>query len=349
MRSTLASRTRAPGDRANRAAIVRCIFGPMLGRGRSRLASWVLVTFAGLASVSMLAPSLHAQESGATGTGSDPSPYAEPAPEQRFETSVDPAPEVEIVQRLGAMVPLDATFRDRSGATVELGQYFGERPVILALVYFECPQLCTQILNALTSQMRAISKYDAGTDYQVVAISIDPRETPELAAHKEDAYVRRYAREGGEAGLHFLVGDKVNIDRVAKAVGYGYLYDPRIDEYSHAAGIMIATPDGRLSHYFYGMEYSARDIQLALVESSDGKIGSLVDAVRLLCLRYDPTSGRYGFAVMTSLRILGLVTLAALVLFIVRQVTRERARRALEGAAGRGVDLHAAKDPAAEL
>ena len=299
-----------------------------------------------------------AQDSGAA----DPTDLGDDAPAEPGGATVaetefgDPAAAVAIRQRLGAMLPLDAEFTSGSGERVQLGRYFGgERPVILSIVYFECPQLCTQILTNLVTAIRVIERYEVGTDYDVVVASIDPRETAELAGKKKEAFVRRYGREGTEDGFHFLVGEEGPIDRLAKAAGYGYRYDPRIDEYAHAAGIMIVTPDGRLSHYFYGMDYAARDIQLALVESSGGSIGSLVEEVLLLCLRYDPASGTYGFAAMASLRILGVLTLAGMLVFIVRQLRRERARRAAgSGTASmngpcRTATMHAAQEPAAEL
>ena len=245
----------------------------------------------------------------------------------------DPTREIGIDQRLGDQVPLDLEFRDESGATVRLGDYFGDRPVVLALVYYECPMLCTLVLNGAVRALRGVP-LDAGRDFQVVVVSIDPDETPELAAAKRDEYVATYDRPGGEDGWHLLVGDQSQIQALAKAVGYRYTYDANSGEYAHAGGLMVATGDGELSHYFYGVEFVPRDLRLGLVEAADGRIGSLVDQVLMLCMHYDPSTGKYGFAIMNSLRALGALTVAAIAVFVVSMLRRER-RAALSATGGR--------------
>ena len=245
----------------------------------------------------------------------------------------DPTREIGIDQRLGDQVPLDLEFRDESGATVRLGDYFGDRPVVLALVYYECPMLCTLVLNGAVRALRGVP-LDAGRDFQVVVVSIDPDETPELAAAKRDEYVATYDRPGGEDGWHLLVGDQSQIQALAKAVGYRYTYDANSGEYAHAGGLMVATGDGELSHYFYGVEFVPRDLRLGLVDAADGRIGSLVDQVLMLCMHYDPSTGKYGFAIMNSLRALGALTVAAIAVFVVSMLRRER-RAALSATGGR--------------
>jgi len=211
-------------------------------------------------------------------------------------------------QRLDAQVPLDLEFRDESGAPVMLGQYFGERPVILVLAYYRCPMLCNLVLNGLTQALRDIS-FDAGREFEVVAVSFDPRETPELAAAKKRTYATRYGRPGGEAGWHFLTGKQPAIDALTKAVGFRYAYDSPSDEFAHASGIVVLTPRGRVSRYFYDIRYEPRDVRLGLVEASQGRIGSPIDQVLLFCFHYDPAEGKYGAAVMRFVRLGGVLTL----------------------------------------
>ncbi len=225
-------------------------------------------------------------------------------------------------QRLGQQLPLDATFRDESGKTVRLGDYFGRRPVVLALAYYECPMLCTLTLNGLTTAMLAMP-FTPSRDFEVVTVSFEPRETPELAAAKKRTYLRRYNREGGPEGWHFLTGDKPSIDALTKAVGFRYAWDARSQQYAHASGIMVATPEGKLSHYLYGVEYAPKDLRLALVDAGAGKVGSPVDQLLLYCYHYDPTTGRYGAAVMGLVRLAGALTVAVLVGFIAVMRIRE--------------------------
>ena len=220
--------------------------------------------------------------------------------------------DVGIEQRLNTRLPLDTPLRDETGRSVRLGDYFGRRPVVFALVYYNCPMLCTQVLNGLVSALGVVS-LDAGRDFDVVAVSFDPRDTPKDAAAKKDAYVGRYRRDGASFGWHFLTGDAAAIGRVTKAAGFRYRFDDSLGQFAHASAIMVATPDGRLSHYFYGIEYAPRDLRLALVEASSGKIGNPVDQILLYCFHYDPATGKYGAVIMRIVRLGGVLTLAALV------------------------------------
>jgi protein SCO1/2 len=239
-------------------------------------------------------------------------------------------PELEGVgfdQKLGAQVPLDLAFRDESGAQVRLGAYFGQRPVLLVLSYFECPMLCTLVLNGVTSALKAVP-FAPGEDFEIVTVSFDPREKPELAAKKKANYVELYGKPGAGAAWHFLTGDEPAIQALTSAVGFRYRYDASSNQYAHAAGIMVLTPDGRISRYLFGIEYAPKDIRLALVEASTGKIGSFVDQVLLFCFHYDPESGTYGTAAINLIRAGGVVTLAALALFLIASWRRDRRARA---------------------
>ena len=242
--------------------------------------------------------------------------------------------EIGIDQKLGDMLPLDLEFRDERGDKVRLGKYFHEKPVVLALVYYRCQNLCTEVLNGFLKTSQAV-KFTIGEDYEVVTVSFDPNDTPELAADKKANYVRAYRREGAARGWHFLTGEPESIRRLTAAVGFRYRYDERSDQYAHASGIMVATPDGRLSRYFYGIEYPPNDLRLGLVESSQHKIGSPVDQILLLCYHYDPLTGQYGLAISGALRIAGLATVLGLGGFLVAMFRRERRReRLVRGQAG---------------
>jgi protein SCO1/2 len=231
--------------------------------------------------------------------------------------------EVGIDQRLDAQLPLDLVFRDEEGRPVALRRYFTGRPVILTLVYYECPMLCNLILNGVLRTIRVVS-FDLGRDYAIVTVSIDPREKPSLAAVKKRKYASGYGRPGAAAGWHFLTGDEAAIRELARAAGFRYAWDPAREQYAHAAGFMVATPQGRLARYFYGVEYSARDLRLALVEASAGRIGSAVDQILLYCFHYDPQTGKYGPVVLNVVRAAGLATLLALGWFLFVMFRRER-------------------------
>ena len=212
---------------------------------------------------------------------------------------------VGIDQRLNDAIPLDLVFRDEFGRSVPLSTYFHSgRPVLLAPVYYRCPMLCTQILNGMVSALKAVS-FAPGKDFEVVAFSFDPKDTPELAGEKRQTYLRRYGRPDTANGWHFLTGDAANIKSLMDAVGFHYKYDPATDQYAHASGLMIITPDGHLSKYFYGVEYAPRDLRLGLVEASLNKIGSPVDRILLFCYHYDPTTGKYGAIAMNMVRLAG--------------------------------------------
>jgi protein SCO1/2 len=218
---------------------------------------------------------------------------------------------VGIDQKLNAQLPLDLTFRDETGRTMPLRAYFGQRPVILTLVYYECPMLCTQVLNGLVSALLPL-KFNLGRDFDIVTVSFNPREAPALAASKKHIYVRRYGRPGADQGWHFLTGDERNIAALAAAAGFRYAWDPQIQQYAHASSIMLLTPDGRIAQYYYGIEYAPKDLRLGLVEASQGKIGNVVDQVLLYCYHYDPKTGKYGAVAMNLLRLAGLLTMLVL-------------------------------------
>jgi protein SCO1/2 len=228
-------------------------------------------------------------------------------------------------QKLDAQVPLDIPLKDEAGRPVRLGDYFGERPVILTLVYHECPMLCNEVLNALTRGLKGLT-FDVGDQFEVVTVSINPAETPELAAAKKAGYLRRYGRPGGASGWHFLTGDEGSIRRLAQSVGFRYVYMPESKQYAHAAGIVLLTPQGRVARYFFGISYAPRDLRLGLTEASAGKIGSPVEQMLLFCYRFDPTTGKYTFAIMNVLRLLATATALALGGYVATMLWRERRR-----------------------
>ncbi|MGA2375444.1 MAG: SCO family protein [Candidatus Sulfotelmatobacter sp.] len=209
---------------------------------------------------------------------------------------------VGIEQHLDAQVPPDLTFRDETGKTVKLGDYFGRKPLILNLVYYNCTMLCGEALAGLASAMRLV-KFDVGNEFDVVTVSFDPRETPEIAAARKKDYVRRYGRANAAAGWHFLTGPADSVNALTKAVGFQYQYDAKTNQYAHATAIMVLTPQGRISRYFYGVDFPPKDLRMGLVEASQGKIGNAVDAVLLFCYHYDPETGKYGAMVANILRL----------------------------------------------
>jgi protein SCO1 len=231
---------------------------------------------------------------------------------------------IAIDQRIGDKVPLDLPLTDEAGQPVTLGDYFGNRPVILALVYYECPMLCTQVLNGLVTAL-GVMNFEVGREFDVVAVSFNPKEGPGLASQKKAAYVKRYGRPQSAAGWHFLTGSPDSIKRLTEAVGFKYEYDEKIGQYAHGAGIEVLTPKGVLSRYFYGIEFSARDIRFGLIEASEERIGSRIDDVLLFCYHYDPATGTYGAAMLNLVRLGGVATVAALVVFITMSLRRERA------------------------
>jgi protein SCO1/2 len=235
--------------------------------------------------------------------------------------------DVGIDQRLDAALPRDLAFRDEEGRPVRLGDYLAERPVILAPVYYGCPMLCGQLLNGLVSALMAVP-FTVGRDVTVVAVSFDPSEGPALAAEKKALYVRRYGRPGTDAGWHFLTGDADAIARLTAAIGFRYTYDAAQQQYAHAAAIVVLTPGGHVSRYLFGVEPAPRDLRLALVEASEGRIGSVVDQLLLFCFHWDPATGRYSAVVMRLVRIGGALTVLALVGLVALMARRDAMRGA---------------------
>jgi protein SCO1/2 len=228
-------------------------------------------------------------------------------------------------QRLDAQAPLGLVFRDEAERTVHLGDYFGAKPVVLALAYYKCPNLCTLVLTQLVESLRKIS-FDIGDQFEVVTVSIDPRETPAVAAAKKATYLARYGRTGAEAGWHFLTGDQPSITALAQVIGFHYTYDAQLDQYMHPTGIMVLTPAGRIARYFYGIDYAPDDLRLGLVEASSGTIGSPVDQIMLFCYHYDPTTGKYDLLIRNILWVAVGVTMLALGAFVLGMRRRERLR-----------------------
>jgi protein SCO1/2 len=231
--------------------------------------------------------------------------------------------EIGFDQNLDQHVPLDTTFKDESGRSVRLGDYFGKRPVVLIFAYYECPMLCTLVINGLASALNVLS-LTPGQDFEIVTVSFDPRDTPAAAAAKKSHYLERYSRAGAAEGWHFLTGDQPSIDRLTKAAGFRYVWDTPTNQFAHPSGVIVLTPDGRLARYLFGVEYGPRDLRLAIVEASNGQVGNPADALLLYCYHYDPMTGRYGLIIVRTLRLAGAGTVLALVAFIVVMVRRER-------------------------
>ena len=238
---------------------------------------------------------------------------------------------VGIEQHLNEQIPPDLTFRDESGKTVRLGDYFGKRPMILNLVYFNCPMLCGEVLSGLTSTLRVL-RFDLGREFEVITVSFDPRETPQIAAEKKKQYLERYGRKGAEQGWHFLTGQQDAIAALTKSAGFQYEYDAKTDQFAHTTAIMVLTPRGKIAQYYYGVEYAPKDLRLGLIEASQNKIGNLVDQVLLYCYHYDPATGKYGAAIMRVVRLAGLATILFLGTFIVIMFRRDTAHTSGERA-----------------
>lgn len=281
--------------------------------------------FTSVAALLTLAASLIASPAAAQVTGT-PTPGYLQAPGTPAQSMPQPLREIGFDQNIDQQLPLDAQFRDEDGKTVTLGSFYGSKPVVLAFVYYACPMLCTQVLNAMTATISTLS-LDAGEDFELVLVSFDPRETPAQAAAKKAEYLHRYKRAGAEAGWHFLTGDQSEITRVTKAAGFRYTWDEQTQQFAHPTGIVITTPDGRLARYLFGLEYGPRDVKLALVEASEGKVGSVVDSLLLFCYHYDPMTGRYGVYVMRTLRVAGVATVLLIGTFIVVMVRREKSQQ----------------------
>lgn len=241
-----------------------------------------------------------------------------------------PLKEVGFNQKIGDALPLDAKFVDEAGKEVTLGDYFGERPVILAFVYYDCPMLCSLVMNGLAKSV-GVLEFNAGDAFDVVAVSVDPTDTPAKASKTKLETIQRYGRPETAEGWHFLSGQESEIQKVAQAAGFEYTFIPETGDYAHAAGILLATVDGTISQYYYGIEYSPKDLRLAMVEASENRLGSVVDQILLYCYRYNPSLGKYTAVITRVLRLAGLVFLLCLATFLWINWRRDRAhdRKAL--------------------
>ncbi|HUE69730.1 MAG TPA: SCO family protein [Pirellulaceae bacterium] len=253
------------------------------------------------------------------------------------------AEQVGLDQHLGEQVPLELAFRDEAGRSVRLKDYFKDKPLILVLVQYRCPMLCGEVLNGLLKSSQGV-KFQIGKEYEIVTVSIDPRETPQMAAEKKRRYASLYRRDGATEGWHFLTGEQKSIDALAKAIGYRYRYDEATDQFAHPSGIVVATPSGRLSRYFYGIDYPPTDLRLGLVESSENRIGSPVDQVLLLCFHYNPATGKYGFVIAGVLRLAALATVCALGGYLTLAFYREFRQSKVQGPKSKVVRLEANAD-----
>ena len=256
---------------------------------------------ASLAALLALAPALAAAQMGAVPPPSPATPGV--------------LPQVGFDQRLGESVPLDLAFTDDTGRAVKLADYFGKKPVVLSLVYYDCPMLCTLSLNGLAGALEVLS-FVPGQEFEVVTVSFDPRETPALAAAKKKAYLARYKRPGAQAGWHFLTGPAESIAALTRAVGFRYVWDEPTKQFAHPAGVVVLSPEGRVSHYLFGVEYAPKDLRLALVAAAGGRIGGPADQLQLYCYRYDPHAGRFSASILNLVRLLGVLTVLGLAAFI---------------------------------
>jgi protein SCO1/2 len=231
--------------------------------------------------------------------------------------------QVGIDQKIGQQLPLDLTFKDDTGRDVRLGEYFHGKPVVMALAYYDCPMLCTQVLNGMTGALKTLS-FDAGTDFEVVVVSIDPKDTFRMAANKKQTYVEHYGRPQTAAGWHFLTGTEANIKPLADALGFRYAYDANLKQYAHGAAIYVTTPKGLVSRYLLGIDFSPRDLRLAVVEASNNVLGTVGDKVLLLCYHYDPATGKYGAATLNAVRAGFIATVTGFLAFLFVSLRRER-------------------------
>jgi protein SCO1/2 len=232
---------------------------------------------------------------------------------------------VNLEQKLGEQVPLELKFRDEAGSTVDLKQYFGRRPVVLSLVYLSCQDLCPLVLDGLVRSLRPLS-FNIGDEFDVITVSFDPRDSAALAAAKKSDVVSRYGRAGAPGGWHFLTGDEHAIERLTESVGFHYNYESDKDRFGHASGIILLTPEGKIARYFYGIEFSPRDLRLGLIEAASNRIGSAIDQLLLFCYHYDPTAGKYNLLITNVIRLAGIATVIALGAFIAIMLRRDRKR-----------------------
>jgi protein SCO1/2 len=241
---------------------------------------------------------------------------------------------ISIDQNLKQQVPLDLPFKDENGRDVKLSDYFGSKPVILSLVYYECPMLCTETLNGMVSAFKVL-KFDVGKEFNVVTISFDARETPALAAEKQKNYLRQYGRPGAEQGWHFLTGPQSSIDAVTKSVGFHYAWDQSTQQFAHATALFLLTPDGKIAQYYYGVEFSPRDLRFGIIEASQGKTGTVVDQVLLYCFHYDSRSGKYGAIITRVVQLAGGITILLLGGFLIAMFRLEPKHRRTESTGGK--------------
>ena len=235
---------------------------------------------------------------------------------------------VGIEQHLNEQIPLDTEFKNEDGKTVKLGEYFNQkRPVILALVYYECPMLCNEVLNGLTGSLKGLT-FSAGKDFDVLAISFDARENDktDLAKNKKAGYLERYQRQGSENGWHFLTGTQDSIDKITQAVGFNYQYDKETNQFAHNGGIMVITPEAKISRYFYGIDYAPKDVKFAIMDSSQEKIGNPAEQLLLYCYHYDPSKGRYGLQILSVMRLVSVVMLIGMgaMFFVYRRRNKKK-------------------------
>jgi protein SCO1/2 len=242
---------------------------------------------------------------------------------------------VGIEQRLNQQIPPALPFRDETGKSVQLGDYFGKKPMILNLVYYQCPMLCGEVLSGLESALRVL-KFDVGKEFDVLTVSFDPKETPEMASSKKAEYLKRYGRPGAAQGWHFLTGPAASVDALTKAAGFQYQYDPKSGQFAHATAIMVLTPEGKIAQYYYGVEFAPKDLRLGLIQASENKIGTVVDQVLLYCYHYDPETGKYGAIISRVLQLAAGATVLILgtllvVMFRMGPATEVRRREMLNG------------------
>jgi protein SCO1/2 len=258
------------------------------------------------------------------------------APGQPAMAPLEALKDVRIDQKLDSPVPLDLPFVDEHGKDVTLANYFnGTRPAVLALVYYECPMLCTQVLNGLFSSIEPL-KLDAGREFDIVVVSFDPGETPAMAMAKKTSYLKHYHRPTADAGIHFLTGRQASIDKLADAVGFRYAYDQAIDQYAHPAAVTVLTSKGHVSKYLYGVEFAPMDFKLAMVSAGEGKIGSLIDQAVMYCFHYDPATGKYSLAIMTFVRLAGVLTILGILAFVFVHLRRDRRQNGAVASAATG-------------
>lgn len=243
------------------------------------------------------------------------------------KTPAELVKEIKVEQRLNAALPLEASFRDETGKPVLLKDYFGgNRPVILSLAYFKCPMLCSLVINGMVDSLRTLT-FNPGKEFDLITVSFDPKDTPPAAQEKKKQYLKRYNRRDAENHWAFLTGGKASIDALTQTLGFQYVEDPVSGQFAHASALFILTPDGKIARYFFGIDYSAKDIRFALVEASKGKIGNLADYFLMLCFHYDDKTGKYGLAIMNVMRLGGILTLGALLGYMITMFRQDKLKR----------------------